>query len=86
MTTLFVSDVHLSERRPARVEAFLELLRGPAGRCEALYLLGDLFDLWLGARLRFLRDFGSRSLFDRVAASFHRALHAFLLPIRSTEF
>jgi UDP-2,3-diacylglucosamine hydrolase len=48
MTTLFVSDVHLSAERPGRVAAFLDFLRTRAPRAEALYLLGDVFDLWLG--------------------------------------
>lgn len=48
MATLFVGDVHLSAERPARVDAFLEFLAGPAARAEGLYLLGDVFDQWLG--------------------------------------
>ncbi|MCP5152006.1 MAG: UDP-2,3-diacylglucosamine diphosphatase [Chromatiales bacterium] len=48
MTTLLASDVHLSAARPDMVERFLTLLGGPARRCDALYLLGDVFDLWLG--------------------------------------
>ncbi len=44
---LFVSDVHLSAERPAQVarcHAFLA--RAPAA--PAVFILGDLFDLWLG--------------------------------------
>jgi UDP-2,3-diacylglucosamine hydrolase len=48
VTVLFASDVHLSAERPGRVEAFLELLGTWAPRAEALYLLGDVFDQWLG--------------------------------------
>ncbi len=48
MAVLFVSDVHLSARRPQRVEAFLWFLEHMAPRAQALYLLGDLFDQWLG--------------------------------------
>jgi UDP-2,3-diacylglucosamine hydrolase len=48
VSVLLVSDVHLSPARPERVDAFLDFLRGPAARAEALYILGDLFDLWLG--------------------------------------
>ena len=48
MATLFVSDVHLSADRPEQVHRFLEFLATTARRAEALYLLGDLFDLWLG--------------------------------------
>src|SRR2546423_15408620 len=46
--TLFISDLHLSVERPELVAAFHEFVRGPARGASALYVLGDLFDLWLG--------------------------------------
>lgn len=46
--TLFISDLHLSRERPALVEAFDALLAGPVRDAAALYVLGDLFDVWLG--------------------------------------
>lgn len=46
--TLFISDLHLSRERPALVEAFHALLSGPVRGTGALYVLGDLFDVWLG--------------------------------------
>jgi UDP-2,3-diacylglucosamine hydrolase len=46
--TLFISDLHLSRDRPALVEAFHALLSGPVRNAAALYVLGDLFDAWLG--------------------------------------
>jgi UDP-2,3-diacylglucosamine hydrolase len=46
--TLFISDLHLSAERPELVAAFHEFVRGPARGAAALYVLGDLFDLWLG--------------------------------------
>ena len=48
MTTLFVSDLHLHASRPAITALFLEFLRGEALHCESLYILGDLFEAWLG--------------------------------------
>ena len=48
MTTLFVSDLHLSAERPRKVEQFLSFLTGVRGRAERLYILGDLFEVWLG--------------------------------------
>lgn len=48
MSLLFVSDLHLDAARPATTRAFLELLEGPARRAEALYVLGDLFEAWVG--------------------------------------
>ena len=46
--TLFISDLHLSAKRPELVAAFHDFVRGPARGATALYVLGDLFDLWLG--------------------------------------
>ncbi len=46
--TLFISDLHLSRDRPALVEAFHAFVAGPARGVAALYVLGDLFDAWLG--------------------------------------
>jgi UDP-2,3-diacylglucosamine hydrolase len=49
MEILFLSDLHLSPERPDQVEHFRRLLRGPARRAEAIYLLGDLFEqFWIG--------------------------------------
>ena len=45
---LFVSDLHLSAERPSAVEAFHALAHGPAQQASAVYILGDLFDWWLG--------------------------------------
>ena len=48
MATLFVSDIHLDESRPEHVRGFLDFLAGEAARAEALYILGDLFEAWIG--------------------------------------
>lgn len=48
MTTLFVSDLHLSPQRPHISDLFFQLLRGEARRVDALYILGDLFEYWIG--------------------------------------
>ena len=48
MPGLFAADCHLSATRPGRVERFTALLGGAARRARALYLLGDVFDEWLG--------------------------------------
>jgi UDP-2,3-diacylglucosamine hydrolase len=45
---LFVSDVHLSGARPEMVAAFLRFLETDARAASTLYILGDLFDLWVG--------------------------------------
>ncbi len=46
--TLFASDLHLSPDRPAARAAFHEFAQGPARAALAVYLLGDLFDWWVG--------------------------------------
>lgn len=45
---LFISDLHLDSSRPGVTEAFLQFLDKRASRASALYILGDLFELWLG--------------------------------------
>lgn len=48
MTRLFVSDVHLGADTAPAIRQFLEFLDGHAARAEALYILGDLFESWVG--------------------------------------
>ena len=48
MTRLFVSDVHLDAQRAEATEQFLAFLTAEAGGAEALYILGDLFEAWVG--------------------------------------
>lgn len=46
--TLFISDLHLSDERPEITALFLRFLQNDAARARALYILGDLFEVWLG--------------------------------------
>ncbi len=48
MSTLFISDLHLDAGRPDITAQFLEFLDGEARAAEALYILGDLFETWIG--------------------------------------
>lgn len=48
MYTLFISDLHLDASRPAATRAFLRFLDKDAKMADALYILGDLFEVWLG--------------------------------------
>jgi UDP-2,3-diacylglucosamine hydrolase len=48
MSRLFVSDVHLDASAPAAVEQFLGFIETHAAKAEALYILGDLFEVWVG--------------------------------------
>ena len=46
--TLFISDLHLDDSRRPVTQAFLEFLQHEAISCDALYILGDLFEAWIG--------------------------------------
>jgi len=48
MTTLFISDLHLEDNRPAATGWLLDFLSGPARTADAVYILGDLFEYWIG--------------------------------------
>jgi len=48
MSTLFISDLHLSGERESITELFLNFLDQRASRADALYILGDLFEVWPG--------------------------------------
>ena len=48
MTTLFISDLHLDASRPAITALFGQFLRREAKLADALYILGDLFEAWVG--------------------------------------
>ena len=77
MTTLFVSDLHLDPERPVITELFGRFLDGEARDADALYILGDLFEAWVGdddpseagtfvaARLKALADAGVPVCFIR---------------------
>src|SRR5690606_23341292 len=77
MATLFVSDLHLDPERPAITDLFGRFVDGEARGADALYILGDLFEAWVGdddpsetgafvaTRLRALRDAGVPVYFIR---------------------
>lgn len=45
---LLISDLHLEEERPDITRAFLHFLDTRARHAEALYILGDFFEVWIG--------------------------------------
>ncbi|VVD93339.1 UDP-2,3-diacylglucosamine hydrolase [Pandoraea cepalis] len=45
---LFISDLHLSPALPRTVQVFEDFLRGPAREASVLFILGDLFEYWIG--------------------------------------
>jgi len=73
--TLFIADLHLSEERADISELFFHFLRTDAVQSHALYILGDLFEVWIGddnitplttqvaAELKRLRDSGVEVFF-----------------------
>lgn len=46
--TLFIADIHLCVEEPAITAGFLHFLRREAQHADALYILGDLFEAWIG--------------------------------------
>jgi UDP-2,3-diacylglucosamine hydrolase len=48
LDTLFISDLHLDAAEPATGAQFIDFLATRAGNAEALYILGDLFEAWVG--------------------------------------
>jgi len=48
VATLFISDLHIDASRPQICEQFLSFLETDARDAEALYILGDLFESWVG--------------------------------------
>ena len=46
--TYFIADLHLSENRPDISACFLSFLESNALEAEKLYILGDLFEAWVG--------------------------------------
>ena len=64
---LFISDLHLSAERPEANERFIAFIEGKARGAEALYVLGDLFESWIG-------DDEIVERFNAVVAGFFAAL------------
>jgi UDP-2,3-diacylglucosamine hydrolase len=48
MSTLFIADLHLCAQEPAITAGFLRFLQRDAVHADALYILGDLFEAWIG--------------------------------------
>jgi UDP-2,3-diacylglucosamine hydrolase len=48
MGVLFISDLHLDAGQPATIECFLDFIEQRARGADRLYILGDLFEAWVG--------------------------------------
>jgi len=69
LRALFISDLHLSEDRPAANERFFAFIEDTAADADALYVLGDLFEYWIG-------DDDLADPFNSIIAGFFRRLTA----------
>jgi UDP-2,3-diacylglucosamine hydrolase len=67
---LLISDLHLSQERPHITDRFDEFLKGAARAAGALYILGDLFDYWIGDDE--LRPPGADPVAGKVAAALRK--------------
>jgi UDP-2,3-diacylglucosamine hydrolase len=47
-STLVIADLHLSPEAPQITDCFLQFLKKEQGQHQALYILGDLFEAWIG--------------------------------------
>lgn len=68
--TLFIADLHLCQQEPAITAGFLHFLQRETRNADALYILGDLFEAWIG-------DDDPNPLHQQIAA----ALQALPLPV-----
>ncbi|MEG9530239.1 UDP-2,3-diacylglucosamine diphosphatase [Mannheimia indoligenes] len=48
MTYYFIADLHLNENQPEITDLFLQFMQEKAPLAESVYILGDLFDFWIG--------------------------------------
>lgn len=48
MSTLFISDLHLTPERPKIIQLFADFLQDSVTPDDTLYILGDLFEVWIG--------------------------------------
>lgn len=48
MMNLFISDLHLDGSQPQITDQFVDFLRDEASKAQSLYILGDLFEAWIG--------------------------------------
>ena len=73
MSTFFLSDLHLDPSRPQVTALALAFLQGPAMQADAVYILGDLFEAWIG-------DDAAQPPADAVADAL-LALHRAAVPV-----
>ena len=70
MSTLFISDLHLTPKRPESTEYFIDFMREKTKLAKVIYVLGDLFEYWIGD------DASSQLVADPVIDQFKRLADA----------
>lgn len=65
MRDLFIADAHLSDPEDENYRKLLAFLESQAGRTRTLYLLGDIFQFWIGTRFADFPPY--RPMLDRLA-------------------
>ncbi len=78
MAIYFVSDLHLAAARPRSLETFLRFLSGTARSGSALYILGDLFEYWIGDDDR--GDATNEAVLSAVASAAQAGVRAYFMP------
>ncbi len=80
---LFISDLHLSSSNQGTLKLFLEFLKSDALEADALYILGDLFDSWIGdddtSEVANLVRAGLKTLSNQTRVCFQRGNRDFLV-------
>lgn len=71
--TLFISDLHLEPDRPDMTQCLLNFLKQQAPQADALYILGDFFEVWIGD--------DQKSTFHETIIAALRQLTAFGFPV-----
>lgn len=71
--TLFISDLHLEPDRPDMTQCLLSFLKQQAPQADALYILGDFFEVWIGD--------DQKSTFHETIITALRQLTAFGFPV-----
>lgn len=74
MSTLFIADLHLSESHPKITQAFFSFLEHKTENVDALYILGDFFEVWIG-------DDEHTPLMDEVAKKLKKYSEKNAIPI-----
>lgn len=77
MPTIFLSDLHLDPSRPEATNAFLNFLAKASEELDALYILGDLFEAWIGDDV--LTPM-AQAVADGLRALANRAVRLYFLP------